>query len=802
MNKTYRKSNKKDKFITDHLLGYFINRIENSDSPKDIVDEVASMYIFPYKTENEIELGCLNEPGISWYFDSQKEKKTVSSGSYRILAEDILKPDQAKKLRNTFGEYKYISEFSDNVVIDDLIKKMSYEDDYTDVWWTYAYDVFRLWNQDKFNSALSEATARINNNSFLFLDDYCDNSLKKKLLEHGIFADVLTPTAKRLFWNRIPKGERKKAITVLKNMGVPHSFVIYNDQDIKKTKNQINESLIKFAKEISNTVEFPVGPEHRDYEKCNLCHELFMERIGGESQAAFEDVINSSANSGIVVKNTQGSFVPLSWNLFYSKSELYEDDADEDELDESIDESKYEYLHIDAELYDNSFIEDFGGIHEFADVIETADEYGIDDNDIEFYRWVWKYSHHEELAENILYALSDEDDRLTVDKDYNSFVLSVIEDEKVTDKGYGFDIDMDCQEAFDNAAVINKIFLSFEEIYSVIYGDYTKMDVGEYLERILNATDCSYQEKANIQEDDIWNHVYVANEEENLYAGNYIGGYIYDEDYEKVLILWPSDDIDFYVKALAEYVSNYFSVHVSDELVKSYDWKQEYDNLIHGIKSFISHKTDRKSIDDLYGYIAQMNDVGSFGEEKKIWQTMQMQQKKITEHETGGCPVNFSSWRQFLSAKYKGRCQLCGGKTVTGEQYAHFYTFRVVKESENQLANMTSNLFCLCPSCWGEMGRGDYMGKDLSEIIIKAEQYANCLNMYIKSNQMEDSFDPAVMELLETQDLTEEEEEKLEGFVKPIVCRVVVNGKDRCMAFSWEHFIRLAYILSEANKQT
>ena len=37
----------------------------------------------------------------------------------------------------------------------------------------------------------------------------------------------------------------------------------------------------------------------------------------------------------------------------------------------------------------------------------------------------------------------------------------------------------------------------------------------------------------------------------------------------------------------------------------------------------------------------------------------------------------------------------------------------------------------------------------------------------------------------------------MEGFHKPIICRVVVNGESRCMAFSWEHFMRLAFILSE-----
>ena len=65
---------------------------------------------------------------------------------------------------------------------------------------------------------------------------------------------------------------------------------------------------------------------------------------------------------------------------------------------------------------------------------------------------------------------------------------------------------------------------------------------------------------------------------------------------------------------------------------------------------------------------------------------------------------------------------------------------------------------------------------------------------------MEDDFRSLISELWEDQELTEEEEDKLEGFHHPIVCHVMVNGKERSMAFSWEHFMRIAFILSESDE--
>ena len=49
MNKTYCKDNKKDRFIGNYLLPYLLKRIKDSEEPEVTIDNVASMYIFPYQ---------------------------------------------------------------------------------------------------------------------------------------------------------------------------------------------------------------------------------------------------------------------------------------------------------------------------------------------------------------------------------------------------------------------------------------------------------------------------------------------------------------------------------------------------------------------------------------------------------------------------------------------------------------------------------------------------------------------------------------------------------------------------------
>lgn len=811
MNRQFDLTDKKDKFIKDHLLTYMMKRIDECKNSDYTAEKVASMYIFPYKTEIGVKVGSLKEPGVSWYYTKEEDENIVSSDSYRILADNVLTKEQAKLFRQTFSETGYISEFSDVAVIKDIIQKMSREQDYTALWWNYAYDVVKLWNPEEFNDNLSDATSSIDNNYFLFLDHYCSPELKEQLLSQGIFKDVITSTAQKAFWDKLQMGERKKALTVLQNMGVPHTFVYKGG--IKKGMGYeyseiINSYILGFIEEISRSVVFPIGDEKKEYEMCKLAHEIINKKIFNESRQAFSNVISDENNDykeGIVVKNVEGKFVPISWDLFYDDAEFGDNlslttsylESEYDEKDENIEyEGDFESLHIDVKLYGREFIGKLCNIHKFAEVDETIDNYNfnVEGTEVDFYKWVWNYSQHEELVENILYFFSGDDSyRETVSESDKGFVLSILKRQNVDDRGYCFDIDCQIEEAFCVAETINRISRNFEAVYGVIYGETEEFNVQRFVPQILAATKSDFVQKGKIITDAIWNHVYLIPGENGRFDGTYVNGKKYDKDnYEDALFLWKSEDENSYIRALARYVQEKYNTIVSIPEAEVFDWKNEYFRLIRDVRAFISEKHDVRELKDVYGNVANMDDVCNFGEEKKIWSNLKKYREKIVSHEAGSMPVNVEGWRDFLSAKYKGRCQLCDGKIAMSEQKSYFWTFRMVKESDNRLANLKSNLFCLCPACHGKMRYGNYMGKDMSKIVKEAKLYAKYIEDALAQNEFEDDFPCLIQEWAD-------DEIAVEGFHKPIVFDVTINGEETQMVFSWEHFMRIAFIFSTLN---
>lgn len=791
MNRLLDHKNPKDKFIIETLIPYLVDHIEDSDLKSKIVDQISSMYVFPYRTSEGTKLGSLKEPGISWYFEKNKEKKTVSSGGYRIIDDSVLSEKNATSFRKAFNEYCGISEFSNHAVIKDLLEKMSMETDYTGQWWTYAYDVFTLWRKEDFNSSLEKATEGMQNDRFLFVEDEYSDSLKQRLLEYGVFSDIRETSFKSHFWNLIKnRSDQKKAIEVLIRMGIPHTFV---------ENGRVNEHLLAFFEQTSEDVKYPVESWEKDFEQCELSHDSMLQIYREDKEAFFEIASDSDVNAGIVIKNILGAYVPLSWDLFYS---LQDEDAEEekedvfDDLDNQREEktdSDLESLHIDEKEYEESLLDNLEQCHEFSEVCEAADDYvlGVACEVVDFYKWIWTYSQHEELIENILYFYTDDDgEREQVPKSDVEFVFSVLAYEGVMDEGYLFDINLIAEECFDNAGVLNKISNRFPNIYCNVISDLKWFDVSDYLSQILAAVK-SVLDIQRIADDPIWNHVYLVDDELDYYDDVYVRCKAGD-DYEDILLLWESSDDDSYIRALAKYVSEQYDIEVAVACAEAFDWKEEYLNFAKAIRDFITEKP--RSVvkeSDVYGYIADMADVPTFNDERMLWQKLYEQREKIVCQTVGKAPINLDYWRTFLSSKYNGRCQLCGKKIVTGKQYAHFFTYRINKESENRLANLSSNMFCVCPSCHGEMQYGSYMGKDMNEILEKANLYWEYYDSECNSDEMEDNYESLVAELAD-------DSGELEGFIKPIICNVIVNGKPRKMAFSWEHFIILAFVLKDS----
>ncbi len=236
---------------------------------------------------------------------------------------------------------------------------------------------------------------------------------------------------------------------------------------------------------------------------------------------------------------------------------------------------------------------------------------------------------------------------------------------------------------------------------------------------------------------------------------------------------------------------------VQDEIpsfaIQSFNWKKEYFRLIRDIRSFMKETRPIIRSDELYGEICELNDIQNFGEEKRIWNLLKEKQNKIINSDSIESPDDYSNWRQFLSAKYKGHCQLCGMRTAVSYQDSYFWTFRIVKESDNRLANIKSNLFCLCPACHGKMRYGNLLGKDLSKVVEAAEIYGNFIEEQLSNQDNSSEMPPLISELVD-------ENNDIEGFHKPIAFNVKINGKDDYkMVFSWEHFMRIAFIFSHLN---
>ena len=792
MEKLYNGKIPKDKFVTEHLLPNLIKRIEISQSPKDTAELVASMNIFPYRTLTGVCLGRLSEPGVSWYYSDETGKSRVSAGGYRILADEIMKKEQGAKLRQTFD--KYIRLFSESAIFRDLIQRMGRESNYTELWWNCAYDLYTKWDWMPNDINPSAATQNIRNHYFLFTKNNCSETLKEKLIKHRIFWDVLTPTARNLFLDRIPGGQKENALNFLMELGIPHSFLIRQSISanwMSSSQVTVSPYILSFVKQLEMKLEKPVPPGNTSYERCELCHELFQ-HIWRESRDAFQRAIRD-IHAAIPVKNILGSYVPLAHPLFYSTGELEEGNI-ENEYDDA---SEFENRHIDAKQYSREFLEGQGIIYEFSQVDQTPGEYGLKAEPAEFYQWIWRYSRHEKLINRILsYFSGNANSRKTVPEKYNDFVLSVLKCAENLNADYAFDIDIKDKDVFQKADMINKIRRNLPQIYFVVYGSHKLIAIKEYVDKILKISNPSAHERVIIKSDRIWNHVYLSTVGIGEYDGTYIRCKSYQRrtGYEDVILLAPSEDSDSYLRALARYVKDNYEIEVPIEGVETVDFKKEYMELAQNIRRFM---TETYEVRQSEGCTVWLNDVKTFGEEKHIWDSCKEQKERFFADESTVSPTDSNVWRNFLRNKYSGRCQLCGGVTITGYQDRYFYTYRMVKRASNRLADLRCNLFCLCPSCWGEMERGKYMGKNLTELYRKAEKYAEYLERNLLSDENEDYFQSFVSELSEERQLTEQEEKNLNGFRHPIVCRVIVNGKKRCMAFSWEHFMRISFILYE-----
>ena len=496
----------------------------------------------------------------------------------------------------------------------------------------------------------------------------------------------------------------------------------------------------------------------------------------------------------MVIRNIFGDYIPLKWDLFYQGQVNSDSETEESDYDDT-----FELLHVDAGLYDSSYLEAFKTIHKFEDVNENFEsfDFDIEVSETDFYKWLWKYTQHDELADVILSFYSGcSNKRCTVPHEDNDFVISILK-KYLTHNNYDFDIELDEEEGFRKYSEINDISYNYESVYPVVHGMFKHLDKEcirkNYLSKLINAINADISE---IYSDVVWDHVYLSSVRSAGYDDNrYLYALRCDEKAEFSLILADSDDDDYYyIQALARFISERFEVGVN-ELV---NWEEKYNSLVSGIKNFITRKKSCIPFDNRSNKNIDMRDyITDFKDEQKIWNEVIESRKIIKESRSLKC-FAFNGRKDYLTSQYHGYCQLCHERTPSGESNDYYFTYRILKPKRDNvdgIADLAANLFAVCPTCHGALNYG-FMGFDMTSIFVKSQEYVK------EFLDLKDSLDdaekaPTVIESV------------LEDNIKPVTMKnnyiakdsvqfdVTVNGESYEMIFSWDHFIRLAMILNE-----
>ena len=808
MDRPFDKDSAKDKFAVEQVVPFLLERIRHAEESQRTVDLATSMCVFPYRTGKGTRLGCLGEPDTSWYF-TRDGAKTVSTKSYRILDTSVLKPDVVNGIKELLGRLELISEYSEAVVINELVDRMRNETHYTATWWECAFDVYGLWEQGKTRISLRDATSSMNNDSFLFRDEYCPPKLREQLIRFGVFRDINDAVAKEHFWDRLPRNGEAKARELLREMGVPTTFV---------AGGKINHRILDLVTRIANEVDFAMSLSKDDRRLCDLCHMLLFGRIYKDSSSTLLDMITSPEShflKGIPVLNAAGQYVPLALDLFYADKDLPgsspKKDAppfvfDEDQLKRKRRRpiavpNSLERLRIDAKKYGKDMLDAIPSVHNFKEVVHPFSYYSLGlvgsiDGPECFYKWVWNHSQHERLAYNILRHFSGSKyTQPTVPEEDVKLVLDVMDETEGGDSDCSFVIVMGSDAAFDEARLLNRVPRLFPNVSVVTYGKFKEFDPHRYLEDVLVGANVSGSVRRSVRADSIWDNSYLVSCDDDRYAGDYLYARVFDRrDSRPAILFWPSSDEDYYATAVARYIDDTYGTAIADYIAADVDWRAQYRSLADGVDRFLSDCRDVEPVENIYGTTARLDDVRTFAEEKRIWEGLKAHRDLLLDPSSTGSPTGKGGNRMFLSSTYQGRCQLCGTRMAMGPQRSLYWTFRMVKKSDNELADLPANIFCLCPSCHGELQYGSYMGRDMTAIVNRSREYSSYIQRVIDSEEFDDNFPSAIEEFAD-------DEIEIEGFHRPIVCDVIVNGIVRHMAFSWEHFMRIAFLLTDANDQ-
>lgn len=784
VNKVYKSSEKNDKFIFESLLPYCISKLKDplTNNKDELLKSIAAMRIFPFYDGNDIRLGSLTEEGSAWYYaDKKSDSRNLNkNSSYRILAEEVIGKD-ADDVKREFSDY--ISLFSNDTVMRNIVTHMSEESDYTCDWWKYAKDLFELWNKSDTLSYFSSATKNIENNVMLFSEDYCSSEISGKLIEYGIYSSVGSDDANQYFFNAAIGTDRQKK-DFLKMLGVPCSFVREGEPDI----------YIKgFYSELSE-LEYPVYKSEEHYGKCELSEKLARDVLLKKHPEISSYLSNYT--DGLVIRNVFGDFIPLNWDLFYHGQENSDFESGQSEYDNT-----FELLHIDAGLYDTAYLGNFETIHKFEDIDDDFESFyfAFEFNETDFYKWLWLYSQHESLADIILsYYSGDAENRETVPYEDRTFVISVLR-AYTSDNDYVFDIDFDENEVFSMFSDINAISNQYNSVYPVVCGDFELLDSEKIKEDIrshlINSIHADLSRIDEILNDEIWEHVYKSSVKTFGYETRYIHAVKYDIEYERVLVLPDVQDENYFIQVFADFISEKFEVFVNSLV----DWNEKYTRLVRDLKKYFFSTKPSVPIENLSNKDIEMSSyIDCFEEEMKIWNEV-MKSRRMIKNSKSLALTDFIGRKDYLTSQYHGYCQICHERTPSGVINNHYFTYRICQPKRgdvDELADLAANLFAVCPSCHGALRYG-YMGFNMELIFKKSSDY---VKEFLDNKEFLEDADDAPSVIASVMEDYIKKPLKMKNTHKAnnaIVFKVTVNGQNQEMFFSWDHFIRLAMILNE-----
>ena len=798
---------KKYLFSTRNLIPFFIKKYDLVTASKEsgidgnaISEKIAEMAMFPYITENGIRHGKLKESGINWYYcDDASGNNLNSTDSYRILKTSEFEDGTVVKLKQIFGSdgKGYLKKFSSSVVINDLVANMEKEKSYSAKWWEYATDAFAKWDpKDDPGSNFETATKGIQDSYFLFDDQYCLPEFQQLFDRFQICKDIRDTNGYKEYIQKNPEKKTKDKNRFLQYLGIPSSFIVAK----KYEKGQLSPIIHVLLQKIK-FLGFPVRQDReRDYNLCRLAEYVFFHVIFKEDKNFLLDLWKDKDTvRSIPILSSKGFYLRASHSMFYLKNSV-QIEIPGNQLNYLFISKNYSQDQKELIAYDIAEVEKYSK-YSFMNVSEYL-----------FYKWVWQFTRNEHLVDNLL-TLFTKQSRIGIkDSEFPLDVLRAACHEKNGDYGENrliatsrkdtvsnirFTLDVTIESLINYRNVLNAVYDASDYNISIHMpgSDPVKEPwIANVKKQILDAayrTDPSCY--SMIDNNALWKHVYIIDSKNSTVDsyGQYVNvSYIDSRNMfvDNMILLVKDRNPNSYAIAIANYIYDYLGIKLENVTV---NWKEEYTNLADQVRRFISRKERLIPDGELLFKESDMADVRTLDVELDKWKLLETKRKKILNNRI--IESDYDYWNEFLNSKYHGRCQLCGNRTVSGKDTAHTWTYRIVKKKDNRLANIEANLFCLCPSCHGELSFG-FKGKDLTSILNAAKEYYEQIQECLEEKPDDaDTSDSIVSEFADYK-------ETYEGFHSPIVCDVIVNGCEHKMKFSWEHFMNLAFLLeSNAN---